>query len=545
MMNLDINKIKENRHYLGIILSFIGILIWGVSILTFKIWWVDPKYELGLFQALPVYFWLAISLHLIGTLIGIESKKSSTFIFQIIILNLMIWGTPIFIEPNARILDAWTWLGTTETILNSGHIYVNSSPTHFYLQWPGSFVFNAILLNLTQVSPTLYLQYYPLLATTIFILGYYLWIKNIIKNKAVRRFSIILFIFLNVWLQFHFSPQAFGLMLLPLILLTISKRGLAWKIVLLLLFTSLLLSHPTTTLFLLIIVFCYTILKMWLTLRWRDEERNKSNKKRRLLSFISILSGCLIISILVLYLSSGNFERLFDFDKLIRTLSSIISSRVQHLSSIIRIVVILLTLLPAVLAIVYYKRNRDPMFAFTGGWLIGCTIPLFADLTMGGGGFHDRSLMFAYLIIPLLVIQFIWTIKDKRYKHIVLTIIILLSIIGTYTLYSNENGAIVSDSCISTTVFFIDGNFNNSIFGDHLNTIFAYNPETDYDSLAYYTSPGRRLPNNALIVIDEYTLSSNRPSGENMRRIIQLMDSEDFNRIYSNNNFQVYLVKYN
>ena len=541
MMNW--NKIKENQDKLGFVLSFTGILIWTVSILTFKIWWIEPEYNLGLFQALPPYFWLAISLHIVGTLIGIESKKSYVFIFQIIILNLMIWGTASIIEPNARILDSWSRLGSVETILSSGHVIVNSSPTHFYLQWPGSFVFNAIFLSLTGMSSQFFLQYYPLFATTIFILGYYLWIRNIIENVAIRRFSIILFIFLNLWLQFHLSPQAFGLMLLPLVLLAIGKNGLTWKIVLLLLFTSLILSHPTTTLFLLMIILCYMGLKIIFTSSKGNKEEHEANKKKRLMH-IAILSGSFLTMILVLYFSSNNFERLLDLDRLIKTLSFILSARSQNPSSTIRIVIIALTLFAATLTILYYRKLKDKMFIFGAGWLMGCAAPLLWDLTMGGGGFHDRSLMFAYLIIPVLVIQFVWMFKDKKIKHIALTLIILLSVIGTYTLYSNENGAIVSDSCISTAVFLADGDFNNSIYGDHLNTIFAFNPEIDYDGLFYYTSPGRILPNGSLVVIDEYTLSSYSSGGENMQRILLLTESEDYNKIYSNNNFQVSLLNY-
>ena len=533
---------KGQRPNIGFFLSIIGILIWVVFIIQYRIWWVGPEHHFGLFQALPLYFWLGVAFHLSGILFSMNRRSDYLFLLQIIFLNLMIWGTPVFIEPNARILDSWQWMGTTKTIIESGHIQFNSDPTHFYLQWPGSFVFNSMLLELTSIDPLIFLQIYPLISSTLFILTYYVMIKKLVSSVIIQRYTILLIILLNLWLQFHFSPQAFALMFLPLFILSINKSGIKWILVSILFIIALIISHPTSTVFLLAIIFCQLSISIFLQLK-RNDEKSEKHRKHLKVNFM-ILTSILLIIISMLYIGSNNFERLLDFNKFYDTMISVISSRVQSLPSITRMIILSIMLIPVISAILIYRKNEKNMFIFSLGWILGCTIPLFWDFTMGGGGHHDRVLMFAFILIPLLLTTYIWSINNEKQRNMVLAIILLLAIVGTFTLYTNENGVIVSDSNLATAQFIMENDNGREVFSVNLRSIYVTDTEINHKGYIHYTStPGQYIESDSMVIFDNYSMSLSTSSSIYITESIDYYGYGDTHKIYNNNKFTVYLTK--
>jgi hypothetical protein len=533
---------KKELSLISISLSVIGILIWLFLILTTRIWWVDPGNELGLFQVIPFYFWIALFLQIAGIFTGIKINNGYLFFFQIIFINLMVWGTPALIEPNARIMDSWQWLGTSKTIMDSGNIIVNNSNTHFYLQWPGSFIFNAVSMKITSINPLLYLQYYPLFTSTVFIFFYYLWIRTLTDNVCIRRYSIILFIFLNLWLQFHLSPQAFGLMLLPLILIVIRKKGFAWRLVLAILVIALIVSHPTTVLFLFMIIICLELIKLFTGFRNKDEVRSNQVKKISVIS-IMIIAFCSIIIVGVILLTPGNISKLIDVDRSYRIVNSIFSSRIQNPSSIIRACIFMGASVLVLITLFINKNHNNKCFKFSMGWFVGCCIPILWDITVAEGHFHDRSLMFAYMLMPLLLVQFFWFYKSMdKFKHIAVSLFIVISLFGTYTLYSNENSAIVPDSNLAAARHIIEYQNDTTIYSSKMVTVYAYDSEAEHLNFIGYTGTGREIEENSTVIFDKYTTSEHTSNAKYFSESLERYESEKHNRIYDNNKFVIFIT---
>ena len=70
--NIYNNKLINTR--LSLLLTIIGIIIWIYMILTTQIWWVPQRYEFGLFQILPIWFWISFFFILLGILLPIKQR---------------------------------------------------------------------------------------------------------------------------------------------------------------------------------------------------------------------------------------------------------------------------------------------------------------------------------------------------------------------------------------------------------------------------------------------------------------------------------------
>jgi hypothetical protein len=126
---------STTKHKCGILFSFVGFAFWVFLVLTTRIWWSGPEYSFGLFQVLPIWFWIALFFQVAGLLLTLDSKSLILFLVQISFLNLIVLGTAVLVEPNARVNDTWMHAGTLNTIMNSGRIHIQDANAYWYLQY--------------------------------------------------------------------------------------------------------------------------------------------------------------------------------------------------------------------------------------------------------------------------------------------------------------------------------------------------------------------------------------------------------------------------
>jgi len=532
------------KTYASIFTSTIGTCLWAYVVMTTRVWWIDPVYEFGLFQVISLWFWVGLLFNLVGILLSIKYGNDHLFLLQIMILNLMIWGTPIIVEPNTRHIDTWTHIGSTKIMMDSGRWMMSEWRIERHpqekLQYPGSFIFNAVFLIVSKLPESAYFRFFPLWFSTFFLISLYNLVRNIIKEKVNQKFGMIAFLFLNIWLMFHGSPLAFGLMLFPLIFYALIRRTVTWRVVATILYMSLVISHAITSLVLLIILAgANAILLVY------------GKRYEMIPLFFGVLWIAWFVWVSTLYFGmvvEAIYHGILSMSLLMRTRESVAIRAVQYgWPFIIRLVTIAVT--SAVASIYIIHRRRDlSWFAFNAGWIGASYLFMFLNyIAYGEWSFDNRSLMFAYLLIPLLIVQFVWSCKAlKKYRNFVLLATILLSLIHTSTIYYLENTYIISDSNIANATFLVKhlpSQPSARVLGTRLSVWYSYNISAQFEWIGFTRI--EELPPNSIIVFDVYTMSitGSQHSRDAMLRLYgTVIEETNSNRIYDNGNFEAYQI---
>jgi len=369
-------------------------------------------------------------------------------------------------------------------------------------------------------------------------------VRNITERREVLRFSVILFILLDIWLQFHHSPQAFGLMLVPPILLCLGKKEMSWKISGVVLFSVLVISHPTTTVFLIVIVVSQRFILLLFGF-WKNNRKIAHIIKGKFITTkIAIFAFWVILLIMILIYINFllDFRGVLGPKDLANITQYFLISKTSFLPSLIRLVMIFLISIVAC-TYIFHLRNIPTTFSTYFGWVLGCVISFLYAFILFDGQLHERALMFVFFILPLPLAFYLFKKPSLReIKRIAVSLIIIFSLLGTATLYYHENDSIVSDSNIAISAYLADHQPPQKIYGDRINPIYFFNPEMGIRSFYSYTSTGHEITNNSIIIIDSYTLSLDKTFGENMRKqYASTINKNNYSCIYTNGMFKAYL----
>jgi len=247
---------KTNRKIQGIkitLLSSLYLILYLIYIAYRK----SPatNYELSLYHAFPLYFWIILILTLFLILVCIFlSIHLETYefawmgIFSLFLLYGMMLFMPVirgYVLHGRGGSDLLVHIGHTRTILETGQFYVeNYYPiVHIILAY-----LNKIGISL-ETSTTVVWTMFSLL----FIIFIYIWGQKISDNKK-KGFFIMCFSFPLLFLGFHTAilPAIFSLMYLPLFFYFLNFKSQNSKVILLMLIIGLFLIffHPMTSIFL-------------------------------------------------------------------------------------------------------------------------------------------------------------------------------------------------------------------------------------------------------------------------------------------------------
>lgn len=469
--------------------------------------WIDPTYELGLFQALPIWFWIGLLLEIGAILISLQGNES-LFVLQLLSINLMIWGTPVFVEPNARIVDTWQLLGTASTILRGGTMVVSNLPAHFYLQYPSSFIVGAEIIQLSGLTPPAFADVFPIIASSVFVIIYYAWAKNLVASTTQARLIALTFLLLDVWLSFHFSPQAFALMMLPLVLMSLQKMDRKWTAIGMFVFLSAVTYHPTTTLMIVAILGFQCAILVVL-------HKQEHGLNTMVLLFAAAWIGWYLLSSTTAYmqypLTNGlaNLIRiyLYGFEA-----QAQLGRAVWLIAPTIRLATEVFLFAIAGLFL-FHNRRRFELLARNLGWLFACLGIAAADLAVFSGSFGNRSLMLASFVLPVMLVTFAWQdLSQRRIRRIVQAVAIVLLILNVSTLYYYESYNVISDSNLQTSKFLSEeydiGSLGGRLIGEIITPLYYYAPEMGWFFPNFPHGVPEELSRGTVVVCDAYTLTA-------------------------------------
>lgn len=525
------------------VLMFLGALLWLFAILSTRIWWIDPQYEFGLLQVLPIHFWAGLVCYIVGLLTTIRQVGKNTFLSLLLLLNFMITGVPVTVESNARIHDAWWHLATARTIVDSGNMESRESLPFMYLNWPGSFIFTALAVITSDVPVFSYIRVFPLISSSIFLMGYYLSISQLVKNEFHRRYGAIAILFFDPWLQFHNSPQAFALMLLPLILFTLPKSGRKWTLMTLLLYSSAVISHPITSIFLLLVTTTSYLMRQTLN---SSAQRSQVNP----VLLVTLLMAWLMHNATQVF--NNNIARVAENIwnvSLVDQSLALLQRRSVLLPSSIRLTTCLFAVILTLTHLVLGRRGPK-ILSLAMGWTAAIVFLSVYDLAFLGGSFNDRSFMFLGLLTAPLSIEFLIEHRVSKPStsplRTCIGVAVLCLLAGNfYTLYYFENDFVVNDRNIAA-VKFVSGYVSThmELFGNRLSVAFAY--KTNLNIVALYFHETQSVPLQSIVVFDSHSLLSTSPHMKSSRTMkalyIEYAGNPRASSIYNNGLFSMCYV---
>lgn len=263
--------LSQNREKIIGILLINGIILWLLTIVTTHIFKFPPD-TLSYAKQLPIFYWVGMVLNCVAFILLLGKSTLSTkkirlhHIFFIIILILYIFGTPLFVYTNPRIIDVYGYSSyAIDTIITTGYA---SAPVwhwqHEYLnEFPGSTIFFSMIIRVLGITTMSFAKYYPLYLMFILSFLIYAISKKVAGNYAL--FAPVAYCSLTFVAEYNLAPQSHALMLTTVFLLILipllqfkkhDKDIQTKKLVLIVLWIIIVTAHPSTPI---INLFCFFV----------------------------------------------------------------------------------------------------------------------------------------------------------------------------------------------------------------------------------------------------------------------------------------------
>ncbi len=199
------SNMKQGLRRVAILVLAIGLWIGSLARID-----TEALGELGLINALPITYFVAIGLLIVSFFIELFSPRRASqklLAAHLITLVFFLHGTAPLIFPEARY--AWTYkhFGVTEHIDWFGTV----SPTSdIYQNWPGFFAFSSWFERVGGISnPRDYAAWAQVFFNLIYMLELAFVFRMLTTNKQVMWIAMIIFGCASWVGQDYFAPQAF------------------------------------------------------------------------------------------------------------------------------------------------------------------------------------------------------------------------------------------------------------------------------------------------------------------------------------------------
>ena len=470
------------------ILTFLGFSISILSSAGVQVVWIPLENQFGLLQVLPWQFWLGFSICVLSILLGIRIDTKGVFLTKAILLFAMIWGISAFFEENASVWDSYYHFSTTMEVVRTGYI-PSFDPNLYTVNWPGAFIFMAESKMVPDIDPHVYMRFFPPLVAALTLAATYLFLRNYISGISTR-VAVVVMMFLNVWFQFHTSPQAIGFLLGILTLLSIQRREVEWKILGIVFFAALAISHATTMFAVVATLVCAYFIQRISFWGMEIESKMRTFSNPAILFTVLALSwlffNALGSSTTLVRALQTQLAQIFLFEERV---GGIISARateniypippnIRMIAIGIFVAISLMFLLYTILSRILSKRSTEKtgtgvFLAIPISFFIVSFLLAAGDILTFGGQFYDRNILAIALISPIFAIGVASLLdhekrtsgKKKRRKEksrgrrlgmIFIACISIIAFANFTTVFYQENFYIVSDASFSARGFLDD-----------------------------------------------------------------------------------------
>lgn len=190
----------------------LGIALAGVGLAQMDR--TDAGGALGLAAVLPVSWWLA-AVALTGGFAWLLVDKPAGVVRAwlpagyLVALVVLLHATPGLIDDHGRFPTAWTHVGFTDQVIESGGVEPDYDARY---NWPGAFSFGAFLTEVTGANSSLALvRFAPVAVNLLLLAPLALILRHVTRDDRLRWSALWLFVLCNWVGQDYLAPQALAL----------------------------------------------------------------------------------------------------------------------------------------------------------------------------------------------------------------------------------------------------------------------------------------------------------------------------------------------
>lgn len=450
------------RGWIPLAFALAGLLIVLAASLTTRILEIPVTAQFGLLQILPPTYWVGLGLIAFALGLSISRRSEAVTLLTGALFFAVFAVTPALFEPNPPVWDAYLHFVNAQEISRLGRL--PTATTDYAADWPGFFVITWACSVVSAVAPRTILILYPPLTSAATFVSLFLFLRSAFPRGPALLGSVLGSL-LNVWAQFHVSPQSLGLFLTFLVLATVWERELAVRTASAFLFLGLVVTHPTSTIYLLMFFAVDAVLRQ---LRWprRRGIRVRAADERRFAHNPAVPFGVVWLGWLFFQASGSSATAkaaillrigsiLTVPEQTARLAAARTGENLFALPPLVRLAALGLVGGIVLLALLFVTlRARSSTARFLWGIIIGLGAIAVADIVLFGGQYYDRSLMFFAAIGPTVGLA---TFRGRSFPrpipHLVIAVLVVAAAGAASTAYYQESLYFVSDQSIATSVF--------------------------------------------------------------------------------------------
>jgi len=452
------------------IVSFI-LLCWGIVTYIYSIYNteviinISASNTFGLLEELNILFMPSIILVVISIILQTSFVKDRYFVASLLILSVMIWGTPVFVETYPRMWDTYEVGYIANEIARNGGFSLSWAENPFlrYIEFPLSLILYAIILSLNDIELITFLKYYPIIFTPLMFISFYVFFKKLSRNIEDARIASLIFLLVNSAFYNHASPQSLALIiyLLFLTLVLDSKINVSKVSLLVIILIALTMMHPTTSAINIIILILLSI--SYFISKEIDFEKAKQYFEITFLSIICftfwfIYNAFYTFNIMI-PLWASHLQNILMID----AIKGGVSANTILLPQKIRASFFFtgMTISSIYTLYLWYKKRNEFHIYFA---ILGSVFLMMLLVhNVLGGTFGERVLFVGYIIISVAVAMIFHGFRKKipNNGHIIHKIILFLPLvflINTSTFYYSESIYYYSGNIINGYSFVLDHN---------------------------------------------------------------------------------------
>jgi hypothetical protein len=185
-------------------------LLWGLSLDGINL---SHMSDLGLVSVLPPSAWAALVLLVVSSCVAIHWRAPEPVLFLcIVVLVVMIYGTPAILERTLRYSWSWKHIGITDYIQRHGEVAITPAVPFImvpHLNWPGFFALNAFIAETAGLESSLgYAVWASIFFDLLWVCAVLAILRTLTRDRRLIWLGVLFFCITNWVGQDYFSPQA-------------------------------------------------------------------------------------------------------------------------------------------------------------------------------------------------------------------------------------------------------------------------------------------------------------------------------------------------